>query len=40
MGMNFRPALLTHPQLFWVMSAAIVSIGLVTVVAAKARHWI
>ena len=40
MGMNFKPALFTHPWLFWVMIAAIVSIAATTVVVAKVRHWI
>jgi len=40
MGMNFKPSLFTHPLLFWATIAVIVSIGVVTLVAAKARDWI
>jgi magnesium transporter len=40
MGMNFKPSLFTHPLLFWVTIAVIISIGVVTLVAAKARDWI
>jgi magnesium transporter len=40
MGMNFKPGLFNHPLLFWVMVAVIVSIGVVTLAAAKVRHWI
>jgi magnesium transporter len=40
MGMNFKPSLFTHPLLFWVTIALIISIGVVTLVAAKARDWI
>jgi magnesium transporter len=40
MGMNFKPSLFTHPLLFWVMVAVIVSIGVATLVAARARRWI
>ena len=40
MGMNFKPSLFTHPLLFWATIAVIISIGVVTLVAAKARDWI
>ena len=40
MGMNFKPGLFTHPLLFWVTIAVIISIAVVTLVAAKARDWI
>jgi magnesium transporter len=40
MGMNFKPSLFTHPLLFWVTIAVIISIGVVTLVAARARDWI
>ena len=40
MGMNFKPSLFSHPLLFWVTVAVIVSIGVVTLVAARARRWI
>ena len=40
MGMNFKPGLFTHPMLFWVTVAVILSIAIVTVVAAKVRHWV
>ena len=40
MGMNFKPSLFTHPTLFWATIAVIISIGVVTLVAAKARDWI
>ena len=40
MGMNFKPSLFTHPLLFWVTIALIISIGVVTLVAARARDWI
>ena len=38
MGMNFKPSLFSHPLLFWVTVAVIVSIGVVTLVAARARR--
>ena len=38
--MNFKPSLFNHPALFWVTIAVIVSIAVVTIVAAKARDWI
>jgi len=40
MGMNFKVSLFTHPALFWGTIALIISIGVVTIVAAKARAWI
>ena len=40
MGMNFKVGLFTHPALFWATIAVIVSIAVVTIVAAKARDWI
>jgi magnesium transporter len=40
MGMNFKAGVFSHPALFWVMIAVIVSIGVVTIVVAKARDWI
>ena len=40
MGMNFKPSLFTHPLLFWATIAVIISIGVVTIVAAKERDWI
>ena len=40
MGMNFKPGLFTHPSLFWVTIAVIVSIAAATVSVAKVRHWI
>ena len=38
--MNFKVGLFAHPMLFWATIAVIVSIAVVTVVAAKARDWI
>lgn len=38
--MNFEPGLFTHPSLFWVAIAVIVSIAVGTIAVAKARHWI
>ncbi len=40
MGMNFKPSLFNHPMLFWVTIAVIISIAVVTIVAAKKRDWI
>ena len=40
MGMNFKVGLFAHPALFWATIAVIVSIAVVTIVAAKARDWI
>jgi Mg2+ and Co2+ transporter CorA len=40
MGMNFKPSIFTHPWLFWVTTGAIALIALLTLFAARARHWI
>lgn len=40
MGMNFKVGLFTHPALFWVVVAAILAIGAVTVALAKVRSWV
>ena len=40
MGMNFKPDLFTHPELFWVTVALIVSIAVTTLVVARMRRWI
>ncbi len=40
MGMNFKPGLFTHPSLFWVTVAVIISIAVATVIVAKVRNWI
>jgi magnesium transporter len=40
MGMNFKPGLFTHPELFWVTVAIIVSIAVTTLVVARMRRWI
>ena len=40
MGMNFKPALFTHPELFWVTVAIIASIAVTTLVVARMRRWV
>lgn len=40
MGMNFKPGLFTHPFLFWVTIAFIISIAVITIAVAKVRQWI
>ena len=40
MGMNFQPGVFSHPSLFWVTIAVIISISLATVATARARDWI
>jgi Mg2+ and Co2+ transporter CorA len=40
MGMNFKPGLFTHPELFWVTVAIIVAIAVTTLVVARMRRWI
>ncbi len=40
MGMNFRPGLFTHPSLFWVTIAVILSIAIGTLVGVRVRRWI
>lgn len=40
MGMNFKVGLFAHTSLFWIVIAAIVAIGLVTVTLAKVRRWV
>jgi magnesium transporter len=40
MGMNFKVGLFQHTELFWGVVALIALIGILTVVVAKARHWV
>jgi magnesium transporter len=40
MGMNFKADVFAYTVLFWATIAIIILIGVVTIVAAKARHWI
>lgn len=40
MGMNFKVPVFDHPGVFWVVLAAIVGFGPVTLVVARARRWV
>ena len=40
MGMNFKPSIFEHAELFWVVNAVIVVIALATLLVARARRWI
>jgi magnesium transporter len=40
MGMNFKPSIFEHAELFWVVNGAIVLIALATLLIARVRRWI
>ena len=40
LGMNFKVGIFEHDAYFWVALATIVSVALVTLLAARVRHWI
>lgn len=40
MGMNFKPSIFQHAELFWVINGMILLIALVTLAIARMRRWI